>query len=400
MPKSIMSDRAIRINSQRTPTCTFQWFKEPAKQNKLHTVHEAKRENVSFKNKVVIIDQAQRLGFADMQAIIDKAQSEQAKVVLINQTNTGKQHLNGHVVDAIKKGNIGESDFQYQKTTRTHVKLSENKNHDEKHQEIAKIYAGLSVNDKAQTSVLASTHKDMKNLTQQIRHELKNSGQLSRVETEVKQLTPVFMTDAQKQVSQSFKKGMELHINENGRKGIYKVTEVNQGENILKLASIDERQVKEVTINPSKLASNIRAFNVERIKIGEGDKLNIFGAGGAINDIVVTKANEKGIEFTTSEGQSRALKNNNLEKSTVSYNYVQKIEGYSTQKESALVSIPSYMASKELLGDLTQKTVSNLHIFTDNEDKLSKGFDRVRGAVAPSAHRTVRTGPYTAPHVK
>ena len=26
--------------------------------------------------------------------------------------------------------------------------------------------------------------------------------------------------------------------------------------------------------------------------------------------------------------------------------------------------------------------------------------DRVRGAVAPSAHRTVRTGPYTAPHVK
>ena len=25
---------------------------------------------------------------------------------------------------------------------------------------------------------------------------------------------------------------------------------------------------------------------------------------------------------------------------------------------------------------------------------------RVRGAVAPSAHRTVRTGPYTAPHVK
>ena len=32
--------------------------------------------------------------------------------------------------------------------------------------------------------------------------------------------------------------------------------------------------------------------------------------------------------------------------------------------------------------------------------KSTDGADRVRGAEAPSAHRTVRTGPYTAPHAR
>ncbi|MDA7742259.1 conjugative transfer relaxase/helicase TraI [Francisellaceae bacterium] len=356
-------------------TSAFQWFNQSGKQNKFHTVHYAHKEQVDFKNKLVVIDQAQRLGFKDMQALIDKAHAQHAKVVLINQTNTGKQHLNGHVMDAIKKGNVNQSDFQYQKMTRTHVKLHEQKDTDTKHKDIAALYAGLSQSEKANTAVLAATHKDMKNLTQHIRHELKNTGELSRVETEIKQLTPVFLTDAQKQVSQSFKKGMELHISEKGGKGIYKVMDVYQKGNTLQVASlVGEHKVQKHTFNPSKIAKDIKAFNVESVKVGEGDKLNIFGILGATNNITVTKANDKGIEFVNDQGQSRRLSHEALAQSTLNYNYVQTISGHSAQKAEALVSIPSYMASKELLGELTQKIGATLQLFTDNEDKLAKGF--------------------------
>ena len=62
---------------------------------------------------------------------------------------------------------------------------------------------------------------------------------------------------------------------------------------------------------------------------------------------------------------------------------------------ATLVNNFKHASGQSLMGIAKEKIQ---HVFNAYINSLSK--DRVRGAVAPSAHRTVRTGPYTAPHVK
>ena len=372
----------LKIDGSHAPTSTFRWFGESMPKNKMHTVHQSKGRNVSFQNKVVIVDQAQRLSFDDMKSLMDKAKNEDAKVILINQENTSKQKLNGHVVDAIKKGSVSNENFAYQKMTKTKVNMHETKDNFQRHSDIAKIYASLDEKQLSESNFMASTHKDVKDLTKHIRHELKNEGKLSRVEQEYQILTPIFMTKAQTKVAQSFSKGMIVEYSSEGKKAMYQITDIDSKTNKLEMLGSEGQGLR---LKPSKLDS-IRAFKMDRIKLGAEDKIQGYHKTQGDLSGTIHAISKDQLSILNEDGELKTLSKNDLKASTIDYAYTNKLGEHTQAKKNTFVSMPSYMANKESLGDLMNQSKDNLSIYTEHQDKLYKGFNESKLRASSISH--------------
>lgn len=422
------------IKRTHAENSTFNWFKDLFKVNRLHTTHYAQRDSVSFKNQVVIIDQAQRLSFSDAQALIEKAATQQAKVVLVNGSSSD-QRIKGHVMDTIKQGNITEVQFHHQGVVETNVNLHEIKDNQERIAQIAKQYVALSPDEQQTTRVLGGNMREVAGLNLAIREAMKNDGSLSRVEQEVSHLSPCFLSDAEKRTAQSYKLGQVIKLSRpNEAAKVARITDIDIHKNQLTLKEMGHQNNSLVgkilnhftsadgkgdnahissatsfTLATRSNAPHIQVYDQKVIPVAEGDKLfiaptqqgkgytekTLFGSFTVSEFHPATdhKEQEK-VTLTAEEGKNSkpiTMRLSELATHNIRYDYAHKLNSLlETEKDKAhnvMVSLPSYMASKEVLESLTEKTRNNLHIYSNHYDALKTGLDK--SAIRPNSIRSV-----------
>ncbi|GAB6264314.1 conjugative transfer relaxase/helicase TraI [Photobacterium sp. R1] len=391
------SKQQTAANVTRQAFTPLQWFKNIFRPEHTHSINNLVRDDTTpySQRDLFVIEAANKLGVKDTQALIEKAQSSKSKLIFLNHANSKQGMKAGNVMETLKKGNVNEISWVDTKQKTAELYIYEKSDLD-RNQAIADTLCNLS--DKSTAQVLAATNKDVSELNSTIRQTLQRNGDVSRQGVTIKTLNPVFLTDAQRETVNHYKKGMVLSewIIESGRnvKRDFIVTNINRKDNLL---TISDSQGKEQFINPNERAVKQRNFSINQpgsIEISKGDQLrmnsNHFKTKLQQNQsLSVSSATSMMIILKDTKGERYIINPSNLENAPLSYDYARIFSKADNTKNHTIIGMKSYVASKELIHDLNHSDSKRIDIFTDSGEKLDKQLEK--SDIRPSAiHRVMQ----------
>lgn len=392
-----MTKQQTTANVTRQAFTPVQWFKNLFRPEHTHSINKLLRDDSTpyGQRDIFVIEAANKLGVKDTQALIEKAKSSNSKLVFLNHANSKQGMKAGNVMETLKKGNINEFSWVDTKQNSAELYVHEKSDQD-RSQAIADAYCSLQ--DKSSAQVLAATNKDVSELNTAIRQTLQRTGDVSRRGITVKTLNPVFLTDAQRETVNHYKKGMVLSEwkKEAGRnvKHDFTVTNINRKDNLLTLS---DSQGNAHRINPNDRAVKQREFSISQpgeIEIAKGDQVransNHFATKLKQNQsLTVSSANAMFVTLKDTKGEMYILNPSDLQNAPLSYDYARTLSKADSTKSHTFIGMKSYVASKELMHDLNQSDAQRIDIFTDSGEKLDKQLEK--SDIRPSAiHRVMQ----------
>ncbi|MGR5187332.1 conjugative transfer relaxase/helicase TraI [Photobacterium damselae] len=357
-----------------------QWVKNAFRSDVVHTTYQylnqAERRQHT-KDSVLVIEHANKLGVKETQQLIDQAQSQGNKLVFLNHTKRSQGLRAGNAMDVLQKGNVQTHTWQGAQSTHTQVKTSE-VDKSERHQIIAEQYQALSMQERAATQVLTTNKSDNESLNRVIRHQLDKSGQLSEKRVEIPILNPVFMSPEQQSSIKNYQKGMVISQLTDGKMNQFTVEKVNSRAQTLQLLDGENNRSY---LNVKDNTTPFFVSQPSKIEVASGDRLrinsDIFRTDLKQNDTVtVEKIGWMGLSLKDDNGKGHIVPLSYFKDSALSYGYATTLNNASLGKEITLVDMQSYTASKETLYDLMQQESKQLHIFTDNQEKLESRMEK------------------------
>ncbi|MGR5116251.1 conjugative transfer relaxase/helicase TraI [Photobacterium damselae] len=357
-----------------------QWVKNAFRPDVVHTSYQYLNQaehRQKTKDSILVIEHANKLGVKETQQLIDLAQSQGNKLIFLNHTKRSQGLRAGNAMDVLQKGNVQTHSWQGAQSSHTQVRTSE-VDKSERHQVIAEHYQSLSSQERSSTQVLTTNKTDNDLLNRVIRHQLDKSGQLSEKRVEIPTLNPVFMSPEQQSSAQNYKKGMVLTQTVDGKMERYQVESVSRQNNTLMITNDEGKQ------RAFNLSLNHKPFFVSqpsKIEVASGDRLrinsDIFRTDIKQNDtLTVEKIGWMGLSLKDDNGKGHIVPLSYFKDSALSYGYATTLNNASHGKETTLVDMQSYTASKETLYDLMQQESKQLHIFTDNQEKLESRMEK------------------------
>ncbi|EEZ39063.1 conjugative transfer relaxase/helicase TraI [Photobacterium damselae] len=357
-----------------------QWVKNAFRPDVVHTAYQylnqAERRQKT-KDSILVVEHANQLGVKETQQLIDLAQRQGNKLVFLNHTKRSQGLRAGNAMDVVQKGNVQTHTWQGAQLAQTHIKTSE-VDKKERHQILAERYQELSKQERSETQVLTTNKGDNDNLNRVIRHQLDKSGQLSEKRVEIPTLNPVFMSPEQQRSIKSYQKGMVISQVNDGKVQQYTVEKVNSRAQTLQLLDSDNNRSY---LNVKESSTPYFVSQPDKIEVATGDRLRIngdvFRTDLKQNDTVtVEKIGWMGLSLTDDNGKGHLVPLSYLEGSALSYGYANTLNNAAHGKTTTLVEMQSYTASKETLYELMQQGSKQLHIFTDNQEKLEARMEK------------------------
>lgn len=351
-----------------------QWVKNAFRSDVVHTTHQYNNKPAlrqQTKDSILVIEHAHKLGIKDTQALIEQAQSQGNKIVFLNHTQRSQGLRAGNAMDILQKGNTQVSRWQGTHQSQTALHTTEVDKQD-RHHVIAEHYQQLSPQERAKTQVLATNKADSDKLNAALRHQLDKTGQLSEKRVEIPVLNPVYLSPEQQASAQNYKKGMVISQMNNDKMEQYHVTDVSRQSNTLKLS---DNNGKSHALN---LSLNNPAFFVSQpstLEVAAGDRLRINSDIYQTNlkqhdNVTIEKIGWLGLSLKDDNGKGHIVSLSQFKDTALSYGYATTLNQAASGKETTLVDMQSYTASKEVLYDLMQQESKTLHIFTNDQQKL------------------------------
>ena len=357
-----------------------QWVKNAFRPDVVHTTHQylnqAERRQKT-KDSILVIEHANQLGVKETQQLIDLAQRQGNKLVFLNHTKRSQGLRAGNAMDVVQKGNVQTHTWQGTQQAQTQIKTSE-VDKKERHQIIAERYQELSKQERSETQVLTTNKSDSDNLNRVIRHQLDKSGQLSEKRVEIPILNPVFMSPEQQSAIKSYKKGMVISQVNDGKVEQYTVEGVLSLLHTLQLRDGDNNRSH---LNVKESTTPYFVSQPANIEVATGDRLRINGDVFRTNlkqndTVTVEKIGWLGLSLKDDNGKGHLVPLSYLEGSALSYGYANTLNNAAHGKTTTLIDMQSYTASKETLYELMQQGSKQLHIFTDNQEKLEARMEK------------------------
>jgi conjugative relaxase-like TrwC/TraI family protein len=265
---------------------------------------QSKKLQESVTNGVIWVDEAGMVGNKTMNQVIKVAKEQNARILL---TGDIKQHASVERGDAlriiqkfggIKPASISKIQRQKNADYRTAIKnlasdniekgvltldqmgaIKEGKDFNETRQNVANEYSE-ALKAKENVLIVATTHAQGKAVTETIREKLKTEGYLDGNEQVFKTQKNLSYTDAQKQDSANYSKGMIVQFHQNAKGGIKRGTKYHvsgKNENGEVLLAIENK--KEKIKLPLKEASKFSVYSSEEMSLAMGDKIRVTQNG-------------------------------------------------------------------------------------------------------------------------
>lgn len=372
----------------RDSSSIVKWIANHFKPSYTHTLANFNNNVTNTNRDLIVVENANKLGTSELQTLITQAQQGNSKLVLLNHANAKQGMKAGNAIEVLKKGNIHQSNWVATKQSDTQLTLRE-RSDVERVSAIAKAYADLP--HKHQTQVVASTHKDVKQLNTAIRTELQNRGDVSRLGVNIPTLNPVFMSNEQREVVTQYSKGMVLtswgKVAGRNQKQTLTIDKVNRENNTLTVVNINGEKSE---LNPNTKAFKTAQYSVSRpdtLHIAKGDSLymtsNHHDSGLNKQYYTVTELTPKIVTVVDSEGKFRTVKAHELHNAPLNHGYAATPTNINANATHHIVNIKAYSASKEWLHETLTQGVKRIDVYTD---KLQQFDDRLeKSEIKPSS---------------
>lgn len=329
-----------------------------------------------FTNKdIILLNDAQKFSANELLSITEQAKKSNTKMIFLNRTSARQGFKSHSAINLYSKGNVETTPWVNNQRTGTHIQL-----HDKDASLVAKHYASLS--DRSQTQVLATSNKEISTLTHEIRSTLQNQGQLTRTSVSVDTQTPVFLSEAQKDVVTHYRTGMTVRSWKDKQPSEWLVSGLSRKENTLDLMDKSTGEVKTFDVKSTEFKNlKPQIFEPNRIDISKGESLVSLGrhlASGLEPNTQYYVSKIKGHTLTLKDENGVTLNTTtkSLQDSPIKYGYVQHTSQINPDKNHVMISGKSYAFTKNLIQEISQNGQA-LDIYTDNKEKTEQAMRKM-----------------------
>lgn len=355
----------------------FVWLKNLFKDDIVHTVagfkyHHGKTVNANNKQSVIIVHDAQKLSLSDIEQLKGITDSNRGKLILLNNTDSTYGFSVGNPLKTLKENGVSSTSvLSARKHIEVEIAVSKTANTSAVSEQARNIVSGKN------TTLVALNNSQKKELTKELREELKNKGFLSIQEKEANVLSTHGLTDAQKKHVKYYSPGDRItfkaftanqkHYEVINRSSESLILKNEQGKtSSFKLNRVDEFQVskaEKLSFAIGDLIRNDRALFINRQKY---DKDSVF----QVSDLT-----KEGIELKDNLNRTLRLNNETLSKSYLSHAYVKKINQLQKDDQNIILSSRPYQLNRNIIGEMSE-TAKHITLFTTNEIKARNFFDK------------------------
>lgn len=398
--------------------------------------HLVSREQPSGR-QVWILDEASLASARDMKTLLEKADREQAKVVLVGdvkqlgsvEAGAAFRQLQEHapvraqVLDEIVRQRDAELKAAVYDAIRGDARAALEKievreivhqrddgtvdkaqSHRDRLEAMAKDYASMARADRDKTLVIAPARADRAAINDQVRQHLTEKGELGREEVKLQTYVAKDLTRAETRDARSYRAGETIEFQRD-----YKSIGVEKGER-WKVEHVDTRNNtlrvskdgKETSYDPSK-HTKTQALESREIGVRQGDKLTYTANGdrkaGEINgrQFTVEKldaANGRAV-LKDEYGHRREVETKDLAR--VDHAYCQtahQAQGKTCDRVMALAeSNQVNLTNQKSLYVEVSRAKDKAVVYTDSKEVVSKGIEARSGEKQTALDRVISNGP-------
>ncbi len=388
----ILSPNAIHateVNEKvtRNPQSLWEWLKNIGKESVSGTVsgfnfQTEKNLNLPLyvtrlKNGIVVVDGAQKIAPDAMNKLFEVTDKLKAKVVLLHDVHDQHLSFQGDVMRVLEKSGIHT--IKHNNTNELKalpVHLFSVKEDHERLKMLAMHYALLPLSDRQNTCVVAQNQREAHYLNQEIRTQLKNSGQLGQQTYDIRTFQPVFLSKSERKYAAHYEKGMVLRYYEGHEIKERYIQAVLKEENTLSV--LNEQGVKE-KIACRKIVDDWMIFKEKTLAISEKESLQVTGNMKELGLIKGEKITVQSINATSmtveKNGKRLSIAQRDWDKLHVDYHYVESLTQVRHEKaERVMTSIKSRAINQETLATLSKRGKTDIIFYTDDPSKVARQF--------------------------
>lgn len=363
----------------RDTSSVWKWIKNVFKGDLVQTVagfqarYEGSFHHPSKKQDVVIVHDAQKLSYQDLMSLDTMLEKSQSKLILLNNIRSTEGFHAGSPIKALKDaGFIAVSSTTTEKRATFEVVQTK-----KAHQDLAIYFAKLSNEERQTTKIVALTNKDVDNLTDLIRAQLKSAGIISLQSKDARVLSTQILSDVQKRNPKFYEKGDQVTFNAYTREqSHYRVVgktneaiELQDKEGNRQILKCDESTAFAVTKTKSL------AFSIGDAIVAEK---NIYlGRAGLLergSTFSVEAISEAGVTLT--RNQSRFyFSNDELQDLSLAHHYVRKPNQLIEKTATLAVVAEGYQVNKNILGELSE-FAAHIRLFTPDKERAILQLDK------------------------
>ena len=428
---SALEHQRTKETTSRQSHSVLQWLKNTFKEEYTDTVHrflyqaEQQAEKAKLKQKqspwqqflnptpkapdMVVVDQAQKLSVDALIKLMETTQNNHSKLVLLNH-DKGLAFNAGNPMETLDKAKVNKMAYHSNRYSDAVVVIHENQLPKDKVPTDPALIYKTAINDFVQgfglqsQQFLTQSNKDALTMNQAIRAGLKQAGKLGRLEHTFNNITPVYLSEAEKTVVKNYKKGMEITFFDTNKKGsaeAYNIKAINKADNTMTLIAqnnINTKNAQKDTLewNPNK---EIRAYKVAThgtMAIAVGEQLRATGNMRHIGwrngeRLTVSSIDKRTVTFNNHQGQSLRVNKQDLDGASFQYNYA-KVVNQADEVAKSYYCAKSYAANSHTLAALTQKS-AQVSCYTDHANKLKTTFEKA--PIQPTSLTVLKEGAKT-----
>ena len=391
------------------------------------TDHSAPQRGPRPQRELWVVDEAGMISAKDMRALLEKADREQATVILAGDTQQLGSVEAGAAFEQIRDrhGSVDLIDIKRQKNevlrsavydavrgdaraALDKVPVTEMKTREQRVAEVARLYMAHSADERRETVVLAPGKDDRSQINAAIREARKDRGELGR-ETEITALVKSDMTRAEQRDAARYQPGMVIEAGRRFMHGPQKgerceVTGVEKGRVVTRMT--DGRAW---SFDPRKTSSFSIYDEARTLRVAEGDRLIARGAieaegadgkaariqnGTALEVVRVT---DSGVVVRDDQRQLFEISRD----AQVDYGYAQTVHQAQGQDYARVIAHAE--SSRENLASLSSMYVTlsrardSATVVTDSQDKLAATLEANAGrksTALETAHEPHEPAPY------
>lgn len=352
----------LKETLSRDTSSLWKWVKACFKGELVQTVASFAADD-SLKEGMVIVHDAQKLGFEELMRLEQSLKQGRSRLVLLNNTASTEGFHAGSPMNALKSAGftLRESITPLKQAV---ISVTETL---ATHEGLANAYSRLTGKEAEVTQIAALTSRDAASITDLIRTKLKGSGRLAEEGQAVKMLSARQLSSAQKKHLKFYEVGDRITLNPFTREQQHYRLVAKED---LSLKLIDCRgETQSLALDK---ASDCLVTKAHTLELSVGDRLINheairFGRAGAIapgSRLTVSALSEKGASLATAKGvftfSFEAMKDLSL-----AYDYVRR-PGQLNTSSRILLAAEGYQINKTVFAELSEYA-ADIHLFTPDK---------------------------------
>ncbi|QDP73733.1 conjugative transfer relaxase/helicase TraI (plasmid) [Legionella israelensis] len=379
--QSAFEARLLQKDIKRDTSTFIKWFKALFKEEIAFTVNGFQyayerilEQNIFTKkrNDIIVVHDAQKLSFDDIEALKEKALKSQSKLVLVNALESTDGAAPGSPIKALKDAGVVSHEVS-QLSKDIPVNLCQSK---APLDAVINSWLKKAPNARENTLIYAATRKEQAELTEKLREKLKSKGEISIQEKSIDTLSTLTLSEPQKKHLKFYQIGDALvfHAFSSKEKRYYVI---GKQKDSLTLVNEKGRQ-SSITLDKTQDAV---VFKKSTLNISIGDKLmlekkcTVRGTDFEKNsEFEVAGLSEKDITIKTGN-KTLKIDNKTIQKGFFSHALVKRASQISRHYDEALIGTKSWQLSGQNLKELSSKA-KNICWMTDDLNQAKQILNR------------------------